>query len=101
MPVKREQQIYRTFILSTGLVITVALLAIFLNMAARTKQLLTEENLIQARVVFNTIAMARKWNADYGGVYVEKKPGIQSSPYLRDPDIVADGKYTPRETTRS
>ena len=97
MPVKREQQLYRTFILSTGLVITLALLAIFLNMAARTKELLTEENQIQARVVFNTITMARKWNADYGGVYVEKRPGVLSSPYLHDPDIAADGKvYTKR-----
>ncbi len=97
MPVKREQQLFRKFILSTSLVITLALAVIFLNMAVRTRQLLNEENLIQARVVFNTIAMARKWNADYGGVYVEKKPGILSSPYLTDPDVSANGKiYTKR-----
>jgi diguanylate cyclase (GGDEF)-like protein len=97
MPVKREQQLYRRFILSTSLVIGVVLLAIFLNMATRTRELMSEDNLIKARVVFNTIAIARKWNADYGGVYVEKKPGVLSSPYLRDPDIALDGKiYTKR-----
>jgi diguanylate cyclase (GGDEF)-like protein len=40
--------------------------------------------------------MTRKWNASYGGVYVEKKPGVESNPYLENPDIrTVDGKvYT-------
>ena len=42
--------------------------------------------------------LTRRWNADYGGVYVEKKPGVVSNPYLVNPDIEGkDGKvYTKR-----
>jgi diguanylate cyclase (GGDEF)-like protein len=93
MPVTEEKNIYRKFIISTSLVIALVLSGIFLDMAIRTRQLFNEENLIQARVVFNTILLTRKWNANYGGVYVEKKEGVESNPYLENPDIrTIDGR---------
>ena len=93
MPVTEEKNIYRKFIISTSLVIALVLSGIFLDMAIRTKQLINEENLIQARVVFNTILLTRKWNANYGGVYVEKKEGVESNPYLINPDVrTIDGR---------
>lgn len=54
MPVARERKIYRTFIVSTGLVTALVLSGIFLNMAIRTRDLMNEKNLIQARVIFHT-----------------------------------------------
>jgi diguanylate cyclase (GGDEF)-like protein len=48
---------------------------------------MNEENLIRARVLFNTIVLTRKWNANYGGVYVEKRAGVESNPFLMNPDI--------------
>jgi diguanylate cyclase (GGDEF)-like protein len=93
MFVRNENTIYTKFIISTGLVIALVLSGIFLDMAIRTRQLMNEENIIQARVVFNTIALTRKWNANYGGVYVEKKQGVESNPYLINPDIkTVDGR---------
>jgi len=93
MPVTEERNIYRKFIISTGIVIALVLSGIFLDMVIRTRQLINEENLIQARVVFNTIVLTRKWNANYGGVYVEKKEGVESNPYLKNPDIrTTDGR---------
>jgi len=93
MAAMKENSIYKTFIISTSLVIALVLSGIFLDMAIRTRQLLNEENIIQARIVFNTIVLARKWNANYGGVYVEKKNGIESNPYLENPDIrTVDGR---------
>ncbi|MGC1456030.1 MAG: diguanylate cyclase [Nitrospirota bacterium] len=89
----KENSIYKTFILSTSLVIALVLSGIFLDMAIRTRQLMNEENIIQARIVFNTIVLTRKWNASYGGVYVEKKKGMVSNPYLINPDIkTLDGR---------
>ena len=43
------------------------------------------------------IVLTRHWNALYGGVYVEKKPGVESNPYLKElgvnPDIrTTDGR---------
>ena len=93
MSMMKENNLYRTFIISTSLVIALVLSGIFLDMAIRTRQLLNEENLIQARIVFDTIVLARKWNANYGGVYVEKKNGVASNPYLKNPDIrTVDGR---------
>ena len=93
MAAMKEKNIYKTFIISTSLVIALVLSGIFLDMAIRTRQLLNEENIIQARIVFNTIVLARKWNANYGGVYVEKKNGVESNPYLENPDIrTVDGR---------
>jgi len=93
MSAMKEHNIYRTFIISTSLVTALVLSGIFLDMAIRTRQLMNEENIIQARVVFNTIVLTRKWNANYGGVYVEKKKGVESNPYLIDPDIkTVDGR---------
>jgi diguanylate cyclase (GGDEF)-like protein len=93
MAAMKEKNIYKTFIMSTSLVIALVLSGIFLDMAIRTRQLLNEENIIQARIVFNTIVLARKWNAKYGGVYVEKKHGVESNPYLENPDIrTVDGR---------
>jgi len=93
MSAMKEKNIYKTFIMSTSLVIALVLSGIFLDMAIRTRQLLNEENIIQARIVFNTIVLARKWNANHGGVYVEKKKGVESNPYLENPDITTvDGR---------
>lgn len=64
----------------------------------RTNSLIHDELLAHARAHFSTIVRARIWNAGYGGVYVEKKTGIASNPYLPSPDIrTTDGKtYTLR-----
>lgn len=98
MPLGRERKIYKTFMVSVSLAITLTISAVFLGMAIRTRQLISEENLVRARSLFNSIILAREWNARYGGVFVEKTPGVASNPYLKDPDVRAiDGKvYTKR-----
>ncbi len=93
MPVTKEKKIQRTFIISTGIVIALVLSGVFLEMSMRTRQLINDAKLVQARVVFNTIVLTRKWNAHYGGVFVEKRAGVESNPYLENPDIrVTDGR---------
>ena len=93
MPVREEKKVYRTFILSTGLVIALTFVGTFFLMAVQTRELIQEQNLLQARVLFSSIVLTRKWNAQYGGVYVEKKAGVESNPYLENPDIrTVDGR---------
>lgn len=93
MPFFKEASFYRKFIISTGLVIFFVQLTIFWGAAFRTRQLINEEKLTQARALFNSIVLTRKWNAHYGGVYVEKKKGVYSNPYLDNPDIkLRDGR---------
>jgi len=93
MPLSREANIYRKFTISITLAVIVALLGIFFIAVVRTGRLIDEENLIQARALFNSIILTRKWNADYDGVYVEKKAGVKPNPYLEKAEIkTVDGK---------
>lgn len=94
----QTSHVYKVFVVSITLTVLLMLSAIFLGMSIRTRQLIYEENITQARSLFNSILLTRKWNAHYGGVYVEKKNGITSNPYLVSPDITSvDGTvYTKR-----
>ena len=60
------------------------------------ERLINDEMALRAKAQFHLILLARRWNSDYGGVYVEKKSGVLSNPYLESPDITtSDGKtYT-------
>lgn len=93
MPAMKEKKIYRTFILSTSLVVVLILAGIFIDMVVRTRDFANEENVVRARAVFKTIALARQWNALHGGVYVEKRKGVESNPLFDRPDIrTGDGR---------
>ncbi len=50
----------------------------------------------RAQALYSSLIITRKWNALHGGVFVEKTPGMESNPYLQNPDITAgNGKiYT-------
>ena len=41
----------------------------------------------RAQAHFRDILVMRRWNSDYGGVYVEKLLGVETSPYLPGTDI--------------
>ena len=92
----REAKIYRNFIIAVGLIIALGVSAIYLGMAIRSSNLIREAIVSRAKAHFDGIVITRKWNAIHGGVYVEKKPGMASNPYLVNPDIrTTDGKiYT-------
>jgi diguanylate cyclase (GGDEF)-like protein len=94
--VSQDIRMYKTFILSVGLAVALSLSGIFFGISVTTRNLLYDEILGRARAHFRSLVLMRKWNAGYGGVYVEKKPGMTSNPYLENPDIkTCDGKvYT-------
>jgi len=91
-----ESRSLRAFIVSVSLAVALCISGGFLGMALRGRSLIQEEMLDRARTDFRNIVHFRAWNASYGGVYVEKRPGVVSNPYLENPDIQAvDGKlYT-------
>jgi hypothetical protein len=79
-----------------GMIIAFGVSAIYLGMAIRNNNLVRASILSRAKAHFDGIVVTRKWNAIHGGVYVEKTPGMESNPYLVNPDIRStDGKiYT-------
>jgi len=86
------------FLLQIGLLLIVAGMAVIFLELANEEAMVEEFVLTRARAHFRDIVLTRRWNAEHGGVYVEKRAGIESNPYLQDPDITAtNGKtYTLR-----
>jgi diguanylate cyclase (GGDEF)-like protein len=84
---------YRNLSLTIALVIVL----IYLGLYLRSRHLLLDSVRQQAASYFDLIVRVRRWNAGYGGIYVEKKPGVATNRYLREvgiePDVVTtDGR---------
>ncbi len=92
----KPERPWKPFTLNISLVILIFILGIFIGVFIRNKQLIENEIFSQAKSHFQNVVLTRRWNANYGGVFVEKTEGIESNPYLENPDITAtDGKvYT-------
>jgi len=82
-----ETRSLRLFILYASLAAALCVTGGFLGMAFRNRQLIRDEMLNRARGDFANIVLMRQWNASFGGVFVEKKPGMVSNRYLEAPDI--------------
>ena len=97
IPVLRKFKPIAIFYLNLSLVISLVVVAIYLGIYMRNNRLLIESVRQQAVSCFDLIVKVRRWNVDYDGIYVVKKPGIESSRFLREvgiePDITAaDGR---------
>lgn len=79
-----------------GSLLLLVFLSAFLGMSMRQKELIMEQIHASALAMFEDIVLTRRWNADLGGVYVFKGPGVKSNPFLENPDVTGvDGKvYT-------
>ncbi|MDA3812429.1 MAG: DUF3365 domain-containing protein [Spirochaetaceae bacterium] len=93
-----QRRLLVKFSLSMSLIVLLFLLSIFPGLMINNKKMIETEILARARSHFDNILVARRWNAMYGGVYIEKTDGIESNPYLKNPDIeTINGKiYTKR-----
>lgn len=90
---EKETKFYKSFFISFCLILAVALSGVFLGIHIESQNLIFESLRANARTYFETIVATRAWNAGYGGVYVEKKAGVQSNPYIDNPDIeTKDGR---------
>ena len=83
-------------ILGAGLIFVTAICAVMLGMAYKQDQMLRQQTYQHASALFDLVVLTRRWSSEHGGVYVRKRPGMHSNPYLDNPDITdLDGKvYT-------
>ncbi|MDA3791018.1 MAG: diguanylate cyclase [Desulfobacula sp.] len=91
-----KNRVWRIFMVNVSLIIVLFLAGIFIAFVLRTNQIISNQIITTARSNFKNIVLTRRWNADYGGVFVKKIKGMISNPYLENPDIVTtDGRvYT-------
>jgi diguanylate cyclase (GGDEF)-like protein len=85
-----EKKDFRKFLITISLTVSIFMFGIYIGAAIRTRTLMHDEILARAQAHFNLIVLTRKWNAIHGGVFVEKKKGVTSNPYLENPDIKTD-----------
>lgn len=83
--VERKARYY--FVVAVAILLTVMTVA-GLGMAYRQSQAVEDRVHEAADALFDLIVVTRRWNATYGGVFVEKGPDGASNPYLENPDIV-------------
>lgn len=93
---KGRMRMWAPFIINLTLVVAVVIGAIYTGIFLNTGMMIEFQLYSRASAIFNSIALARKWNADYGGVCVEKTPGMRSDPQTEYAELRgSDGKiYT-------
>jgi len=89
----RRSSPWRAFLLALGLVLLLAVSALFTGIAVSGQNAIDAEVEARARTLVGSIVLARRWNSAHGGVWVEKRPGVKSNPWLPDPDVQSsDGR---------
>lgn len=85
-----------SFLISLCIVISILIASIFTFLANNTSRLMLQRVREQAITYLSLINTTKKWNYDYGGVYVEKENGVNSNIYLEklgiNPDIQCENK---------
>ena len=85
----------KAFLIMLSLIIALFISLIFLGIYLRSNELLLAAVREEAMSYFALIVETRLWNARYGSVYVEKKEGVQTNPYLEEagvgPDLACEG----------
>ena len=87
---KRKINPLALFYLKISLVISLVILAVYFGIYLRNNRLLLDSLRQQAASYYDLIVRVRRWNAGYGGVYVEKKVGMEANVYLREVGVAAE-----------
>jgi signal transduction histidine kinase len=83
------------FVIGVAVVLTIAM-GVSIYFIDKNHEMLVMEQLDQqAKALFKQIVLTRQWIADHGGIFVEKLPWMEPSPYLNEPELldIAGKKY--------
>ncbi len=91
---KRSFRVWLLFMCQVGLVVALFVFGLYMGVYLHDKSLIEQQVLTSARAHFENILITRMWNASHGGVYVEKRPGVELNPYLDDGSVKTDDGRT-------
>lgn len=81
----------KPFLISLCVFLTLLLSSLFFAIYSRTDSLIRQRIRQQAVDYVYLLNLTKLWNFNYGGVYVQKRPGVESNIYLKkqgiDPDV--------------
>lgn len=82
-PIRFKMNLSLKLILGCSITLVIVLGLSFFILAKKQERIIMEQVEKEARAIFRQIVIARKWVADHGGVFIEKRPGINPNPYLK------------------
>jgi hypothetical protein len=85
-----NRDIWLSFLLNMALVVLLFFSSIFTGTYVSNQTLIEAELQSRARSFFQSILTTRSWNARHGGVYVEKRPGMESNPEVSPQNTHSD-----------
>lgn len=85
---------WKRFAVNISMVILLFISALFTGIFLNHQNTIETELKSRGQALFSSLAVTRKWNSRHGGVFVEKTPGMESNPYLQNPDITASNGKT-------
>ncbi|MEW6347901.1 MAG: ATP-binding protein [Thermodesulfobacteriota bacterium] len=81
------QRLSLKFLVASSVTVTVIFVGIFVLISKQQEQHIMNEVRKQATILLKQIILTRQWVADHGTVLVPKTDGVESSPYLENPDM--------------
>jgi len=88
--IKRKINPFALFYLKISLLISLVILAVYFAIYLKNNHLFLDSLRQQAASYYDLIVRVRRWNAGYGGVYIEKKVGMTANPYLQEVGVEAE-----------
>ncbi len=85
-----QNKVVQRYLLSGGIILILIFLSVLLGMSLHQEKLILNQIYSRAESIFENITLTRRWNANYGGVFIKKHPGMKSNPFLTNPDIKTD-----------
>lgn len=85
---------WKRFAVNISMVILLFISALFTGIYLNNQKTIEQGLKNRGQALFSSLVITRKWNAMHGGVFVEKTPGMESNPYLQNPDITASNGKT-------
>ncbi len=76
------------FTLFISLIICCSYGVTFYRTSAFQEELVKEQAIQQARMLFHQLRITRQWIADHQGLFLIKEPGVEANPYLEEGSIV-------------
>lgn len=88
-----EGRSFRRFSASLTILALCGVTAAFTGFAARTRHLERSQMLARARAEFASLMLVRNWNMEHGGVWVSRRPGVESTSLADEPAVeTTDGR---------
>lgn len=81
------------FIVVIGLIVVISYGYTFFRTSRFQQEMVHSLMLRQARLLSEQILLTRQWVSDHNGIFILKQEGVESNPFLPEPEVEIDGRH--------